>query len=256
MLNRIKKIGLLVIAATVLYACNVKPHIMFKAPKDYNYDIPNKDSLMEFKIANYDILEFRLFAKDGFKLIDMTAISEGQGQVLDRNNLQYLVEHDGFCNLPILGRVKLAGMTVREAESFLEEKYSKYYNNPFIILKIVNKRITVFPGTGGKGQVITLNNFNTTLIEALGYVGGPANESKAKMIKVIRGDLKNPQVYHFDLSTIKGINDAHFVLQPNDIVYVEPRKNTVVEVVRDVAPVVSLLTSTITLIIVINNLSK
>ena len=93
------------------------------------------------------------------------------------------------------------------------------------------------------------------LLEALGAVGGLADLAKANRIKLIRGDMKDPKVYLFDLSTIDGIKQTSFVLQANDIIYIEPRTETLQKVIRDVAPIVSLIASTLTLILVINSLN-
>jgi len=154
-----------------------------------------------------------------------------------------------------LGTLELKGKTIKEAEKFLETEYSKYYIKPFVKIKIINRRITVFPGGGGKGQVIPLTNENVTMLEALGQVGGLTKEAKAFKFKLVRGNLKNPQVYLFDFSTLEGIKQADFVLQSNDIIYVETRNAAVRELVRDIAPIVSLITSAVTLIVVINNLN-
>ena len=94
------------------------------------------------------------------------------------------------------------------------------------------------------------------MLEVLGEVGGPTAMSKVKRVKVIRGDLSNPQVFLFDLSTIEGVKQADIILQNNDIVYVEPIIKPVRQFVGDVAPIVSLLTSTITLIVVLNSVAK
>ena len=63
-------------------------------------------------------------------------------------------------------------------------------------------------------------NDNTTLFEALAQAGG-LNGGKAYKIKIIRGDLRNPQIFLVDLSTIKGVVKSDFVLQANDIIYIE-----------------------------------
>ena len=121
--------------------------------------------------------------------------------------------------------------------------------------EITNKRVTVFPGGSGKAQILPLVNNNMKLLEALGAVGGLTELAKARRIKLIRGDLKDPKVYLFDLSTIEGIKQTDFVLQANDIIYIEPRTEIVQKVIRDIAPIVSLLASTITLFFVINNIN-
>ena len=251
----LKKIqGFLFIATiAVLFSCNYKSARMLETPKGYEFDQPPLNDSSEFIISIGDIIAFSLYTNDGTQLIDLTAISIAGTQQSTIQRVQYFVEFDGYAKLPILGRTDLAGLTIREAEKLLEEKYTKYYIKPFITLRVKNRRVTIFPGTG-KGTVITLENENTTLLEALAKAGGIDKLAKANNIKLVRGDLKNPQVFQFDLSTINGINKTDFVLQANDIIYVESRTDYWRETMRDVLPALSLITSTITLIVLINNL--
>ncbi len=254
-LNILKRVVIFTVIIS-LFACNYNSSVMMKSKKNYSYDAPPTDTISEYIISTSDILEFKLYTNDGSLLVDFTAIKDQQSTANRVTNFQYLVEFDGLCKLPIIGRTELVGMTIKEVENLLEEKYSKYYIKPFVQLKVVNKRVTVFPGGSSKAQIVLLQNNNMKLIEALGAVGGLTKLAKANRIKLIRGELKNPKVYLFDFSTLEGIKQSDFVLQANDIIYVEPRSDYLQELVRDIAPIISLITSTITLIIVINSLNK
>ena len=227
--------------------------VMMKTPKDYEFDVL-KDSIDNiYKISVDDKLTFRLFANDGFKLIDLTSYTERPfNSALDQ--LEFPVEFDGQVKLPILGRVQLKGMTVREAEEFLEKEYAAYYNKPFVMLSVLNRRVYIFPGADGAAKVIPLENENTTLLEALAAAGGITSTGKAKEVKLLRGQLSDPEVYHFDLSTIEGVTEADLVLQANDIIYVDPSLNITRETLQEVTPIVSLLTSLVIVIAAINRI--
>jgi polysaccharide biosynthesis/export protein len=236
----------IIIISFLISACNYNSSIMLKTGKDYKYaDIPKEEN-PQYRISANDIIEFRIYSNDGFKMIDIIS-SAGDGRAMNtiQQGIQYLVEQDGQVKLPTIGRVKLIGMTLREAEMELEKLYSDYYIKPFVLLSVSNKRVIVFPGSPGDAKVIRLENNNTTLIEALALAGGISEIGKAKRIKVIRRNLENPQVYLIDLSTIEGIRQADLILQANDIIYVEPTKFTRVsrEVLRDLATILSLMTS-------------
>jgi polysaccharide export outer membrane protein len=221
----------------------LRPDIMLRTPKNFVYS-PMKDSssVKESKIAANDIIEFRLFSNDGFKLIDLTSIN-GSVILNQTSVLQYLIENDGTVKLPVLGSVQLSGMTIREAENLLETKYSQYYVKPFVLLKVTNKRVIIFPGSGGTAKVLPILNNNTTLLEALALAGGLPEYAKAYKIKVIRGDAQKPLVYLIDLSTIQGVKDGKMVVQANDIIYVEPRIRFTSEALKEITPIVSLATS-------------
>lgn len=252
-----KTIQLIIISMLLLLgACNYNSSVMMKTGKDYSYDAPPNQNEKEYVISASDIIEFKLYTNNGSVLVDLTAISDAKSSGLNQFSPQYIVQFNGTVRFPILDTMNVLGKTVRELETFLEEKYSKYYIKPFVQVNVVNKRVTVFPGGSGSAKVIPLTNNNMRLIEALGAVGGLTRLAKAKRVKLIRGDLKDPQVFLFDFSTLDGLQESDFVLQANDIIYVEPRSDYFQELIRDIAPVVSLITSTLTLIIVINNTTK
>ena len=101
----------------------------------------------------------------------------------------------------------------------------------------------IFPGSGGKANVINLLHNNTTLLEALALSGGIANTGKAKRIKLIRGNMKDPEVYLIDLSTIEGMKQGDMVLQANDIIYVEPVLKLSQTLLAELSPVIGILTN-------------
>jgi len=87
------------------------------------------------------------------------------------------------------------------------------------------------------------------LLEVLALAKGLPNDSKAGNIKLIRGE----QVYEVDLSTIQGFKDGNMIIEPGDVVYVEPVRRPFSEGLRDNSGVLSLLVSLATLIAVIYN---
>ena len=184
-------------------------------------------------------------------MIDITTITEGGSGGIGYNSqamsggMRYKVGFDGTVKMPLLGYVKLQGLTVRDAELFLEEKFSSFYNKPFVLLEVSNRKVIIFPGNEGAAKVVPLVNENTTLLEALAQAGGISNVGKAYKVKLIRGDLKNPQIYLIDLSTIDGMKHADLVLQSNDIIYVEPVIRIGKEVMGDVLPYLTFITTVI-----------
>ena len=227
---------------------------MLKTPKGYQYSqMQDSSSAKEYKISANDIIEFRLYSNDGFKLTDVTSSTGATAatQNLNQNTIQYPIDIDGQAKLPVIGRTLLKGYTIRQAEQMLEEKYSLYYIRPFIMIRVTSKRVIIFPGQGGTAKVIPLDHNNTTLIEGLALAGGLSNDGKAYEIKLIRRTGDKSEVYHIDLSKIDGLKEGNIVLQANDIIYVEPRLRVSQSVISELTPYFTLLTSFILIYTVI-----
>lgn len=218
-----------------------RSNLMLKTPKGYTYDkIVDSLSKQDYKIDANDVVNVRIFSNDGFKIIDLA-----NSQLNRWIDLDYIVNRDGTCKLPLIGRIKLAGLSVREATEYLEQIYADYYVKPFVFLTVTNKRVIVFPGNGGAARVLNLTNNNTTIIEALALTGGISEDGKAYKVKLIRNqENEKPKVYLMDLSKIEGIAVGNTVVLAHDIIYVEPRYRLARTLVAEITPIVSLISST------------
>jgi polysaccharide biosynthesis/export protein len=237
-----KRLLYFLLIAVFISGCKVfVPSQMLRQGKYPISQFPDTLKQNEYKIAVNDQLQIYVYTNDGEKIID--PIGSANNQISPSVNSSYLVEFDGQIKLPIIGRTQINNLTLREAEKMLEEKYSAYFNKPFVQLKVTNNRVTIFPGgQGSQALIVTLNNPNTTLFEALAMAGG-IQDGKAHKIKLIRGNLKNPQVYLIDLATIEGITKANLILQANDIIYVEPRNKIPQKIIEGITPYLTLLST-------------
>jgi protein involved in polysaccharide export with SLBB domain len=222
-----------------------------------------------YRIQPNDFLDMRIYTNKGERIIDPNGQLQlgspaGQSPSLSprtsgsvsragnnssASGLEILVQADGTAALPVVGQVHVSGLTLHQADSTLQILYSPYYREPFIQTRVTNNRVIVL---GGGGQVIPLANDNMNLLEVLalaGGVDGGGNNGggggvyryggKTSNIRIIRGDLKKPQVEQIDLSTIAGMRRANLQMEPNDIVYIEPVRRRFLEGLTDAGPVFS-----------------
>lgn len=210
-----------------------------------------KDYLENYQIKPNDWLRVDIFTHNGERLIDpdnmLGQVNRGiQNNNQNQNFFRYLVQSNGEVKLPVIGLVQVEGLTIYEAEAKLQELYNTYYKETFVMVRYLNKRVIVLGAMGG--HVIPLENENTNLLEALALAGGLTNDAKAHNIRLIRGNLQQPQVFLIDLSTIKGMKEANLLLESGDVVYVEPRIRPLQESIREITPIFSLITSVISLV--------
>lgn len=238
-------------------SCNVNSHIMFKTKgaEVITDDIPISPN-DAYKISPDDKIKFSMYAEDGKRIIDaVSGISEegGNQRVGAGTDIEYLVRSDGSVELPLIGMVKVEGLSVVECQEKLAGKYSYNYNSPFVQVEVTNRRVIVFPGSGGDAQVVPIKNNNTTLMEAIALAGGITERGRAKVIKVMRQEDDGRKVYQIDLSTLNGLKYADMIVQSNDYIYVEPTKQLTREILRETAPIVSLISSAILIISVFSS---
>jgi polysaccharide export outer membrane protein len=270
-------------AMVMLSSCDkyLNRNMMLRTYEGYPYAQFDDTAEREYRLAPNDMLVVRVFANDGFDMVNLGGGEMGGGQFGNASQfggvgqagnagqmggmgqqsgqrvgmagqrgglggaaLVLRVEFDGFVKLPVAGRVYVEGLTARQAEMIMEDYYAEFINKPFVLVDISDKRIFLF--MGANTSVIPLVRDNITLFEVLASAGGIPDEGKADRIKLIRGDLRNPEVHLIDLSTLKGVQNANLVMQANDIVYVEVRKRYIQRSMEELAPFISLISFAVT----------
>ncbi|WKV12998.1 polysaccharide biosynthesis/export family protein [Marivirga harenae] len=210
-----------------------------------------------YKIQSGDKVNIEVYTNKGERVIDpnlelnaITGGGAGGGRLMPDKEFEVLP--NGTAILPLLGETKIEGYSIGGLQEMLKEQYSEYYIQPFVRVRALNRRVVVLGAMGG--QVIPIENEKMTVLEILALSGGLNRDSKGRNIRLIRGPLDDPSVQVINLATIEGMQKANLQVLPNDIIYVEPIRRIFTESVRDIAPVIGIVTNVVTLFIVIENL--
>jgi len=242
--------------------------ILFKAPKEKeaeflkaSYSITNPKNYL---INRNDYLEFKIFSNHGEILVDPT--SEFAKQVNSAtgspSSFKYLVQSDGCVDLPIIGHTKVDSINIHQCDSLLASLYSKYYLDVFVLSKVSNPRAYILGlgngantsggggSTTGRTQAVTLDHENTTLFEIIAQNGGVGLYSHTNRIKIIRGNLANPTIFTIDITKWNSYQQSNLVIQPNDIIYIEPLRRGALEFLRDFSQISGAFTILLSLYII------
>ncbi len=187
-----------------------------------------KELMFEWKISKGDRIEIQAFnqssnANNG----QLTQLLSNGGQQLITQRYGdegILVPADGKVDLPLIGSVKLTGLTEKEASKVLIKKYKKYLRNPYVHVRILNQKLFVLGEVKRPGTVLVTNG-TMSLFEALATTGDLTDYADRTKIKVIRGSMRHPEIREINLADLHSLKLASLVLRPNDIVYVEPRES-------------------------------
>lgn len=139
----------------------------------------------------------------------------------------YLVDKDGFVDVPILGKIKLAGLTTVQARDAVRTKSLSSFKNPVVDVRFSNFKITVI-GEVNRPASYIIPNEQVTLLDAIGYAGDLTVYGKRENVLLIRKDAsgKNLSV-KLDMTKKNTLNSPYFYLRQNDVIYVEPNKTKV-----------------------------
>ena len=137
----------------------------------------------------------------------------------------YLVDNDGKINFPVLGELKISGLTKRQAEQLIVEKLEPYIKEtPIVTVRMVNYKISVI-GEVTRPGTFTINNEKVNLLEALAMAGDMTVYGLRDNVKLIRENENGKQeIITLDLNKAETILSPYYFLQQNDIVYVTPNQ--------------------------------
>lgn len=173
----------------------------------------------------------------------------------------YLVDNDGFINFPVVGRLKVGGMTKRQCENYICEKILPYMSkteNPIVTVKMASFKVTVAGEVKSPG-VFNVDQEKISVIEALARAGDLTIYGKRGNVLLIREDSTGEKsVHRLDLTDANLINSPYYYLQQNDYLYVEPNsvqaKNSAIGSSTTIwLSVVSILTSVASLMVNVLN---
>jgi polysaccharide biosynthesis/export protein len=256
-----KKFRIIILLPLILASCTTYKDITYLR----NLNPATADSLYlrssgKYRIQPADIL-----------YIKVNCMDESINNVFNKNSLSsslvssnlggfyvvgYTVEPDGTINLPVLGKILVTGLTVAEALTAIQKQADKFISNAQIDVKLVSFKISVIGEVRKPGQ-FEIYNDKANVFEALAIAGDLSYYANRRNILILRSEPEGMKTYRIDLTNKNILSSPLFYLQPNDIVYIEPMKNTGLRLTAaDYSVLISTISVTLTTIILIQNIKK
>lgn len=187
-------------------------------------DITN---LPQLQIQPDDLLSIRV------KALELSAVEPFNVDPPGMNNLNvnagmrpligYLVTREGTIDFPMLGTIEVIGLTTDELRDTLKEKLVPFLNDPVVMVRFLNFRITVL-GEVAAPNTFFVGNERMTILDALGQAGDITPYGNRTNVLVIREQNGQRQTARLNLQDRTIFASPFFYLQQNDVVYVEPLK--------------------------------
>ncbi|WP_314511786.1 polysaccharide biosynthesis/export family protein [Xanthocytophaga agilis] len=209
-------------------ACIPKHHIVYFPNPSLNKSSPvtTPNTLPVYKLQPTDVLSIRIKTlnketSDYFNIVPENGVQQWNPAGLYING--YSINAEGDITLPEVGKVKVAGMTVEEAQKAVQEKVKTYVGNVTILLKLISFKVTVLGEVNNPGYYYIYND-NATLLNALAMAGDLTDFGNRTNIVLVRQTKEGTQSIVIDLNDPDVLSSKYYYLMPNDAIYVQPFK--------------------------------
>lgn len=228
-LRRMKSFKLLVVAATVLLAsCGTqKKSILYlqDAVADQPETIVNQ---YELKIKPSDILGVTVNSRYAelaapFNLSSITFQNATTGKATGNQAQGQVVDDAGFISMPVLGKIKAAGLTRSELAADIEQRLitGGHIKDPVVNIQFLNFKINVLGEVSRPGE-FAINSDRVTLFDALSMAGDITDYGVKERITVIREQNGQRTIAYLDATSTDVFKSPYYYLQQNDIIIVDP----------------------------------
>lgn len=138
----------------------------------------------------------------------------------------YLVDSKGCIEVPLIGEVRIIGLTISAAKDTLKKRLEKYLDSPSVMIRYENFKISVL-GEVLKPGLYSIPTERINLLEALGLAGDLTIYANRKNVMLIREQDGKREFNNIDLTSSNLFYSKYYYLRSNDIIYVEPGKSKI-----------------------------
>ncbi len=170
------------------------------------------DDILSITVSTFDSTAARVFNKRITQAKDGSFIGQG-----------YLVDDEGHIEFPVLGKIKLEGLTREVAKDTIRNRLFFYLKDPVVDVRFLNLHVSIM-GDVVRPGVFTFPDERFTLLEALTLAGDMTSFADRGNIMVIREKGKVREFGIVDLTSSRAFESPYFYLKQNDVIYVKPLK--------------------------------
>lgn len=182
----------------------------------YDYKIQPEDNI-HVRFESLTPQEYDIFNR-GFNGMQ----NQNMNMNLNQSNailIGELVDPNGEIAYPVIGKVKVAGLTVYEAQNKLQSLADQYLESPIVKVRLINFRFTMLGEANREGTTVLPNN-RVGFIEAIGLAGGLTDLADKRNIKLIRQENGKVEVSYIDLLDEEFVKSPEYFVHQNDILIV------------------------------------
>lgn len=195
-------------------------------------------------------LNLLLMASTNDQVMNQMAGGQSVGDVFFMNG--FTLDDNGKIELPLIGEIKLEGLTIEQAKLLVEEEVKKYVKEGeyFVRVRLGGVRFSALGEFNNSGKFTILQN-RVTIFEAIAFAGDLSRLAKRNEVLLIRQYPDGSQIHKINLLDRSLLTSEYYWLKPNDLIYAEPMKVREIGAGNTLVETLTLLSTSITAIALI-----
>lgn len=218
--------GLPLLVLLMLSSCYTSRNVNYLQSDKRKLTIPVYPTV--YAVQPNDVLNIKIQSRDPEQatFFNLSTLNTNRNNQANPANLflsGYPVTQDGTIKMAVVGELQVAGKTVEEIRDLVQSEIDKYLLNAMVLVKLTSFKISVLGDVKNPGTNYVFNT-QSTIFEALSAAGDLNLTAKRKGLKLIRQQGDESIVVDLDLTDPSIIQSPYYFLHPNDVLYVEPSK--------------------------------
>ncbi|WP_424989056.1 polysaccharide biosynthesis/export family protein [Flagellimonas sp.] len=186
MRQNIKWVCYLVISCLIFSCTSSKDVVYFQDASQFETLVDDNTFTTKFKVD--DLVSINVSTLDPEASAPFNLFRGAEEGGIRPEQVNYLVDKNGEIDFPVIGKVKIEGLSPSETRELLREKLKDYLKDPIINIRIRNFTVTVL-GSVNRPGTYPINGEQISIMEALGYAGDINIKGRRDNVMVIRGSV-------------------------------------------------------------------
>jgi polysaccharide export outer membrane protein len=226
-----KMSGLLLLAAILVSSCTSYKKVPYLQNSDELAKMEQSVVAYEPKIQSGDLLNIIITSPNEptaslpYNLSVAFPYSRNNSLTSQPTYQTYLVDSEGNIEMPIIGKIHVAGLTRLALEKEVYEKVkSAFTSAPVVTVRFAEYKVSVLGEVAAPGTYNVANG-KVNVFQALALARDMTIHGLRENVKIIREGADGKTIVgELDLTDASVISSPFYQLQQNDIVYVTPNK--------------------------------
>lgn len=156
--------------------------------------------------------------------VGQSNVSSTEASTGNNGSSAFSVSDDGTINYPLIGRLKIEGLTRAQVAKLIEGKLveANLLKDPLVTVEFLNAGVAVLGDVRNPGEYV-IDRDNMTILQALAKAGDLNITGMRENVLVMREENGQERAYRLNLTDTENLlQSPAYYLQQNDVIYVEP----------------------------------